>query len=272
MHLESRITRWIAVVATVAVNLLATSTGAAAATASLSVALAATPDAEVYTATLSNAGPDAATNVTLTATLPSGIIPISVTPSPACAFNTPGTTVSCSLGSIPNGGSTIVTIDIHPITIGTKTLSVQVAAAESDPNLADNAASASPTINAVGISDVQVTLFDVPDPIRVGQVLIYVAQVLNIQDDDAANVVAEVTIPPSVTFVAAVSDRGACSVSGRRITCPIGRLSPSQTANAYVAVVPTVSGYIWASALASLTTPDPNDKNNAQSSRTWVNP
>jgi len=272
MRLESRITRWISVVATVGIGLIATSSAAAAATASLSVALAATPDAEIYTATVSNAGPDPATNVTLTATLPSGIIPISVTPSPACTFDFQGTTVTCSLGSIANGGSTIVTIDIHPITIGTKTLSVQVAAAETDPNLNDNTASAGPTINGVGISDVQVTLFDVPDPIRVGQVLLYVAQVLNIQDDDAANVVVEVTIPPSVTFLAAASDRGACSVSGRRITCPIGRLSPSQTSNAFVAVAPTTSGYIWASALASLTTPDPNDRNNASSTRTWVNP
>src|SRR5436190_12945364 len=107
MRLESRITRWISDVATVVITLLATSTGAAAATASLSVSLAATPDAEVYTATIANAGPDAATNVVLTATLPSGIIPISVAPSPACAFNFPGTLVTCSLGSIPNGGSAI---------------------------------------------------------------------------------------------------------------------------------------------------------------------
>jgi uncharacterized repeat protein (TIGR01451 family) len=272
MRLESRIVRWVSIVATVVISLLAASTGAAAATAALSVSLAATPDAEIYTATLANAGPDAATNVMLTATLPSGIIPISVTPSPACAFNLAGTPVTCSFGSIPNGGSVVVTIDIHPITIGTKTLSAQVSAAETDPNTADNSASASPTINGVGISDVQVTLFDVPDPIRVGQVLLYVAQVLNIQDDDAANVVVEVTIPPSVTFLAAASDRGACSVSGRRITCPIGSLSPSQISNAFVAVAPMTSGYIWASALASLTTPDPNDRNNASSARTWVNP
>jgi uncharacterized repeat protein (TIGR01451 family) len=271
MRLESRIAGWISLVATVVISLLATSTSAAAATAALSVSLASTPDAEIYTATLSNTGPDAATGVTLTAALPSGIIPISVTPS-TCAFNIAGTTVSCALGSIPNGGSVMVTIDIHPITIGTKTLSVQVSAAEADPDGSDNSASASPTINGVGISDVQVTLFDVPDPIRVGQVLLYVAQALNIQDDDAQNVVVEVTIPPSVTFLAAASDRGACSVSGRRITCPIGSLSPSQTSNAFVAVAPTTSGYIWASALASLTTPDPNPNNNASAARTWVNP
>jgi uncharacterized repeat protein (TIGR01451 family) len=272
MRLESRITCWISVVATAGFSILATSTGAAAATAALSVSLAATPGADIYTATVANAGPDAATNVMLTATLPAGIIPISVAPSPACAFSFQGTTVTCSLGNIPNAGSTMVTITLHPITTGTKTVSVQVSAAETDPNPVDNTASASPSITEVGISDVQVTLFDVPDPIRVGQVLIYVAQVLNIQDDSAANVVVEVTIPPSVTFIAAASDRGACSVTGRRISCPIGGLNPSQMANAFVAVAPTTSGFIWAGALASLSTPDPNPNNNAAAARTWVNP
>jgi hypothetical protein len=194
-----------------------------------------------------------------------------VTPA-GCAFDLPGTTVNCSLGGIANGGSTIVVIAIHPIATGTKTVSVQVSASETDPNPGDNSASASPDITAVGISDVQVTLYDVPDPLRVGRPLYYIAAVLNIQDDSAQGVVVDITIPVGVTLLGAVSDRGACAVSGRRVSCPVGVLNPSQTSYSLVVVVPTARGYIWASAAASLRTPDPNPNNNSASARTWVNP
>jgi uncharacterized repeat protein (TIGR01451 family) len=270
--LKSRIAAWVPCITTTLAVLLASAATAAAATANISVSLSATADAETYTATIANSGPDTATNVSLTAALPTGIIPINLTPAPACVFDLPGTMVNCSLGSIPNGGSKVVTIAIHPITIGAKTMTVQVAAVETDPSPGDNAASASPSINAVGISDVQVTLLDAPDPIRVGQPLYYVASVLNIQDDSAQNVVVEVTVPAGVTLVGAVSSRGACTASGRRFACPLGVLNPSETAYALVVVVPTTSGYIWASALASLTTPDPNPDNNSAAARTWVNP
>ena len=118
MHLKSRIAAWVPRLTTTVAALLASSVTAAAATANLSVSLSATSDAETYTATISNAGPDTATSVSLTASLPTGIIPINVTPAPGCVFDFPGTMVNCTLGSIPNGGSTVVTIAIHPITVG----------------------------------------------------------------------------------------------------------------------------------------------------------
>lgn len=272
MHLKSRIAAWTSTAVTTVLALLGSATAAGAATASVSVSLNATTNATTYTATVTNGGPDTATNVSLTAALPTGIIPINVTPAPACAFNFAGTMVSCSLGSIPNGGSTIVTIVVHPITIGTKTVTAQATASETDPNPGDNSASASPSINEVGISNVQVTLYDTPDPIRVGQTLYYLAAVLNIQDDSAQNVVVEITVPASATLLGGLSDRGACVASGRRVSCPIGTLNPSETSYALVGVVPTASGYIWATAAASLTSPDPDPDNNSASARTWVNP
>jgi len=245
---------------------------AAAAIANISVTLGVTPDARTATAIVSNAGPDMATNVSLTANLPAGIIPIMVTPDPACAFNFAGTTVSCSLGSLANGASRTVTIVVHPITIGTKTTTVQVSAAEMDPNPANNSASAGAAITEVGISNVQVSLFDAPDPIHVGQALVYVAEVLNIQDDSAQDIVVDVTIPPTAVFLFAFSDRGACSRVDRLISCPIGGLNPSQMSRAFVFVVPLATGYMWATAGASLSTPDPNPNNNSASARTFVNP
>ena len=271
MNLTSKSAGWTSIVVTSVLAFLATTGTAAAATADVSVSMAASGGV-TYTATISNGGPDMATNVSFTASLPGGIIPILVTPEPGCAFNFEGTMVACSLGSLANGASTTVTIELHAITIGTKTATGTVSAAETDPNAANNSASASTSLTEVGISEVQVTLFDAPDPLHVGQALYYIAAVTNIQDDSAQNVVAEITIPTGVVFIGAASTRGACVPSGRRISCPIGVLNPSETAHAIVLVVPTTTGYLWATASASLTTPDPNPANNSSSARTWVNP
>lgn len=262
---------WASIVAASVLAFLSMTGAASAATANLSVSVGVTGDL-IYTATVTNAGPDPATNVSFTANLPAGIIPILVTPEPACAFNFEGTMVACSLGGLANGASRTITIEAHSVTTGTKTATATVSALETDPNPGDNSASASQPISAVGLTEMQVILYDTPDPIHVGQGLYYVAAVTNIQDDTAQNVVAEITIPAGVTFVGAVSTRGACAASGRRVSCPLGAMNPSETAHAIALVVPATTGYIWATAGVSLTTPDANPNNNSSAARTWVNP
>jgi uncharacterized repeat protein (TIGR01451 family) len=252
---------------------------AAAATAGLSVNLTVSPPSGLgpggnvtYTATIANNGPDAATTVSFTAAMPAGIIPISATPDGSCAFSFDGGTVNCSLGTIANGANKMVVMVVHPVTTGTKTITGQASATEVDPNPGDNTASANSSITEVGISEMQVQLFDVPDPLRVGQPLFYVASVRNNGDDGASDVVVDFTLPAGAVFIAAASDRGACSVSGRRVTCPLGGFDVGATSFAFVEVVPLTPGFLWANVGLSLTTPDPNITNNSASARTWVNP
>ena len=225
-----------------------------------------------YTATVGNGGPDAATSVSLVVTLPSGVIPISVTPDGPCAFNAAGTAVNCALGTIANGADSTATIVVHPITVGMKTATANATAPEADPNPGDNTHTASSTLTEVGISDVAVTLADSPDPNKVGRVLVYVATVTDIQDDSAANVVVSVPLPSTVFFLAAASERGACALVGRTVNCPIGSLNPGVSVKAAIVVLPLAPGWIYATAGVALTTPDPNTTNNSATARTWVNP
>jgi uncharacterized repeat protein (TIGR01451 family) len=267
------------IVTTVALLALVPAATATAATADLTVALDVSPTSGLgpggnvtYTATVSNGGPDAATSVSLVVTLPSGVIPISVTPDGPCAFNAAGTAVNCALGTIASGADSTATIVVHPITVGMKTATADATAAETDPNPGDNTHTASSTLTEVGISDVAVTLADMPDPNKVGRILAYVATVTNIQDDSAANVVVSVPLPSTVLFLAAASERGACAVVGRTVNCPIGGLNPSVSVKAVIAVLPLAPGWIYATAGVALTTPDPNTTNNSATARTWVNP
>ncbi len=88
------------------------------------------------TVTVTNQGPDTASGVTLNDVVPAGATGIGATTTQGTC--TPGATdVSCTLGSITNGGSVTVTITFTaPAAGGTNTATVS--AAELDPDSSDN--------------------------------------------------------------------------------------------------------------------------------------
>ncbi len=96
-----------------------------------------------YTVTITNNGPDGATGVTLTDTLPAGVTFVSATPSQGSC----GGSVTCNMGTINNGASATVTIVVTPNTPGSITNIATVAGNETDPNLANNTAQAMTTVN-----------------------------------------------------------------------------------------------------------------------------
>lgn len=91
-----------------------------------------------YTVTVSNAGPDAATDVVLGDVLPAGVAVSDVT-------STHGTCdasnrLRCDLGRLAAGGGATVSYTATPSAAGTVTSSATVLANEGDPNLNDNSA------------------------------------------------------------------------------------------------------------------------------------
>ncbi len=115
-----------------------------------------------YTLTVTNNGPDAATNVTLTDTLPTNVVLVSATPSQGSCSGT--TTVTCNLGTINDGANATVTIVVQAKAAGidlvvdddtgacayagTMTDTASVSATEPDPVPGDNTATANTTIAA----------------------------------------------------------------------------------------------------------------------------
>ncbi|MBL8878930.1 MAG: DUF11 domain-containing protein, partial [Phycisphaerales bacterium] len=125
-----------------------------AARADLIVTVAVAPDPATvggnltYTITVTNAGPSAATNVTLTDTLPAGATFVSTTASQgACNGSGP---VTCALATIASGASVTVTVIVTPTQTGTATMTISVSASEIDPNAGNNSATAATTVNDAG--------------------------------------------------------------------------------------------------------------------------
>jgi uncharacterized repeat protein (TIGR01451 family) len=103
-----------------------------------------------YTVTITNNGPDAATGVTLTDTLPGGVTFVSATPSQGSCNQAAGV-VTCNLGSLANGASATVTIVVTPNTPGGISNTATVAGNETDPNTANNTATAQTTVQAAAV-------------------------------------------------------------------------------------------------------------------------
>jgi len=87
-----------------------------------------------YTITVTNGGPDAATNVVVTDTLPSGVTFVSA--SPGCVHS--AGVVTCNLGNIPAGGSVTITIVVTVTAPGTISNTATVTSDTLDPNTANN--------------------------------------------------------------------------------------------------------------------------------------
>jgi hypothetical protein len=97
-----------------------------------------------YTATVTNAGSAAATNVALTAQLPASGVLISAIPS-AGTCSTSGS-VTCNLGGLANGASATVKIVMTQTLAGNTTATVAVNGSENDPASSNNQASATVTV------------------------------------------------------------------------------------------------------------------------------
>ena len=123
------------------------------ATADISISLSHTPDpvqgGQVLHYTIdvaNNGGPDDATGVTVTDTLPSSMTFLSSSPAAPTCVNSSGT-VTCHLGTLALYANKEVTINVRATTAGSIDNTASVSSAELDPNLSDNSATTNVTVN-----------------------------------------------------------------------------------------------------------------------------
>ena len=123
-----------------------------------------------YTVVVTNDGPSTGTEVTLTDTLPGNVTFVSSTPSQGGCNGT--STVTCNLGTLASGDDATVTIVVI-------TNTTSVTSGVSDPLARNNSSSQSTTVTTPSQADLSVTKVDVPDPVFVGEPLVYTVTVDN---------------------------------------------------------------------------------------------
>jgi uncharacterized repeat protein (TIGR01451 family) len=253
-------------------NTASTSTQVAISSADLAITKSDSPDPVTpgsnltYTLTVTNNGPNDAPAVTVTDTLPAGVTLVSATPSAGTC-----TGLSCDLGNLANGASATIniTVTVDPaIACGTTlTNTASVGSSVSDPNAADNTASADTTVTCP--ADLSISKSDAPDPVMAGDPLTYVLTVANNGPGDASGVSVTDTLPAGVTLVSATPSQGTCTV----VTCDLGSLANGASATVTVTVTvdaATPAGTLTNTATVSASETDPDATNNTASADTMI--
>ena len=175
-----------------------------------------------------NHGTTAATNVTVTDTLPAGVTFVGIgsiiPPVPSCSLS--AGVVTCALGTIAGGSGRFIEIKVTaPNVAGTITNVATVAASEPDPNPANNE---SQLDTPVGGADLMVALPTFP-PIGDDEV-VYRPSVFNLSDEASESTVLTVRLP-SVYTLASYSFTTGSGTCSRRLPRPSRAISaPSRWA------------------------------------------
>ena len=101
-----------------------------------------------YTITVRNDGPDAASAVEVSDTLPASVTFVSASPTQGTCSGT--TTVTCSLGDLANGATATVTIVVTTTAAGSIMNQATIASSTNDPNAENNSASESTEVEPAG--------------------------------------------------------------------------------------------------------------------------
>ncbi|MEO8247857.1 MAG: IPTL-CTERM sorting domain-containing protein [Burkholderiales bacterium] len=174
-----------------------------------------------YVISVRNAGPNPATNATVTDTLASLIstggfrsaVPSQGSCSPSGVSNGTSITLNCDLGTLNSGATATVTVVVRPLVtvtaIRTNTATIN-SPDVGDPNRSNNNRSVTSQVTA--LVDLLATKSATPSPVMAGTPLTYVATVRNNGPSTAATVTVVDTLPSNAAFVSldAVSGTGTC--------------------------------------------------------------
>jgi uncharacterized repeat protein (TIGR01451 family) len=224
-----------------------------------------------YTLTVTNGGPNTASDVILTETVPPEASVGTATPSKGtCTGNRE---LRCQLGSLGPGNAATVSVEVIPTTTDTPASRAQVTSSATDPN---------------PMADLSVTVEGPPSPVKEGEQHTFTITAVNNGPDLAENVVLVDDLPTTLVseFISSEVTKGKCEIpSGLidddplRINCEIGVLDVKEETDDENEVILTVTVTLSAEPMVQTniagvgsSTFDPNEANNAQGLAVVVEP
>jgi uncharacterized repeat protein (TIGR01451 family) len=227
-----------------------------------------------YTLTITNDGPEIATNVRVLELVPAGttVQSVSVT-NPDFVGEHCSQGGSCYLGTVfTDTTATIVMVlqvdDDYAAAVITNTASVAGDQQDSDPT--DNIATE--LTNVTTSVDLTIQKNDLMDPVNAGEYILYQITITNTGSSAADNVIITDRVPVSTTFVGASP---LCVESAGLITCSIGTLNSGERASVWVQVETDSrlanSSTVNNTAYVSSDTTETDDTNNSDPEDTTVN-
>jgi uncharacterized repeat protein (TIGR01451 family) len=237
-----------------------------------------------YTLLVRNVGPDTATSVTVTDTLPVANVTYvsSTTSQGTCSFASP--TVTCSIGTLARSASATIRITTTAAAAGTPTNTASVTHPETDPNTLNNTSAVTTTILS-GPADLAVTIAGSPDPVNAGSNATFSISLNNLGSSAAASTQISVPIPVNTNYQSFSAPAGWTCTPPAVGSGPPAAVSCSYTAGAF----PVAGGAVFAlvvqansgttagtplvgSVSATTTTPETTTTNNTAQDTITVGP
>ncbi|MBK9711345.1 MAG: DUF11 domain-containing protein [Kouleothrix sp.] len=191
-------------------------------------------DTASFTIVVSNSGPGAAYNVTLSDQLPAGVAwSVGGADGAACSIDGNGL-LTCSFGTLAAGASTTITVSgtTDPADCGTLTNSVTVAASN-EANTADNSSTASITVSC---PNVMVSKTADHSPINAGDTAAFTIVVSNIGQGTAYDVTLTDQLPAGVAWSISPAVTG-CDIQTGTLSCSLGDLAAGDSVTIHISGV-----------------------------------
>ncbi len=221
-----------------------------------------------YSITVTNNGPSAADNVTLSDALPGEVSFVSVAPAgPTCTEN--AGTIDCDFGTLASGAGEIVTVTVtaqdEPASFD-NTAVVATTTPESDTTNNDDPA----PVTIDPLVDVAVAK-TAPLTAAGGENFDYSITVTNNGPSTALNVQLSDPLPAGTSFVSVAPGSPTCAEAAGTVTCDLGALTPVDVEVITVTVTaPLVAGDIVNTATVTTDSPDTDPDNDTDSATTTV--
>ena len=213
------------------------------------------------TFTISNAGPNAAANITFTNVVPASATIVSATSSlGSAAIN--GNTVTANLPSLNSGASASVTVIMVPglTAIPTLTCAANIATTDTDLNPANNTASAVATVS-LPAANLGITQTLSTNIIALSNNVVITLDITNAGPNTALNVLVTDALPAGVSFVSSTA-LNATNSSGT-VTVGLGNLASGSLASFSITGATTSGGIKTNTASVATTSSDSVPSNNS---------
>lgn len=213
-----------------------------------------------YTLTVTNNGPDTATNVHVHDTMPAGVsitgTVIANNVGMVCGVS--GADFDCDMSSMPNGTVVIITVPVNGDTPGKKVNTATVAGDQHDPDHDNNSDSETTLVDPADI--VLTKTVDNAHP-SVGQTVTFTVGVTNKGPDDATNLTITDTMPSMFQVLSLTPGQGTCNNTSP-IVCHLGNLANGAHTNIVIKAKVLKTGTSTNLVSSTINEYDPNPNNN----------
>jgi len=222
-----------------------------------------------YTLAVGNAGPSAASGLTVTDTLPTGAV-FGGASGAGWACSQAAGTVTCTRATLVVGPAPNITITVTAPASGPLSNTAIVSASEGDPAPGNNSDTEGTIVTP--LADLSLAKTDGPDPVDAGGTLTYTLAVGNAGPSTASGLTVTDTLPTGAVFGGASGAGWACSQAAGTVTCTRAMLVVGPAPNITITVTAPAGGPLSNTAIVSASEGDPAPGNNSDTEGTAVTP